>query len=74
MVIPTAANSGIFILAPMLILLLSLVSWSVVPFGIQYITEINSQLPHLLTANIHYSILFIVAISSLNVYGLIIAG
>ena len=92
LVIPTMASSRIFLFAPVLILLLSLISWTVIPFGLQdskYIgfESISDQFIDNLNisnnlffadwtsvANINYGILFILAISSLNVYGIIIAG
>jgi NADH-quinone oxidoreductase subunit H len=62
-VLPLAANKLLFIIAPVLTLLLSLVSWSVIPFAY------NSVI-----ADINIGILYIFAVSSLGVYGIIIAG
>ena len=95
LLVPTQANSRIFVFAPILILVLSLLSWNVIPFGLYDHTEsksINSLLnfsqiniEHLHSewatwtdfsevSDISYGILFILAVSSLNVYGIIIAG
>lgn len=104
MVIPSKSNSIVFLIAPLAIIILSLVGWAVLPFSpspslsvsIQtpdwfigtlltalLSTEKNIDLANLLipTRNFYYpiadlnlSILFILAISSLNVYGIIIAG
>lgn len=92
LVIPTMASSRIFLFAPVLILLLSLISWTVIPFGLQdskyigfesiagqFIDNLNISnnlffADWTSVANINYGILFILAISSLNVYGIIIAG
>jgi NADH-quinone oxidoreductase subunit H len=62
-VLPTSANKGVFILAPMLTFFLALVSWAVIPFG-----------DGMVLANINVGILYLFAISSLGVYGIIMSG
>jgi NADH-quinone oxidoreductase subunit H len=62
-IIPSGANRGVFILAPCVTFVLSLVAWAVVPFG-----------DGLVLANINVGILYLFAISSLAVYGIIMAG
>ena len=62
-IIPTAANPIIFVMAPMLTFGLSFAAWAVIPFG-----------PDLVLANINVGILYLFAISSLGVYGIIMAG
>jgi NADH-quinone oxidoreductase subunit H len=62
-IIPAGANRFLFILAPMLTFTLALVGWAVVPFY-----------PGGVVANINVGILYLFAISSLGVYGIIIAG
>src|SRR6201987_5618371 len=62
-VIPSGANRVVFVIAPMLTFILSLVAWAVIPFG-----------PGLVLANINVGILYLFAISSLGVYGIIMAG
>ncbi len=62
-IIPTAANRGVFFLAPCLTFTLSLVAWAVIPFG-----------EGLVLANINVGVLYLLAISSLNVYGILMAG
>jgi NADH-quinone oxidoreductase subunit H len=62
-VIPSGANRVVFVAAPMLTFILSLVAWAVIPFG-----------PGLVLANINVGILYLLAISSLGVYGIIMAG
>ncbi len=62
-VIPSGANRVVFVAAPMLTFILSLVAWAVIPFG-----------PGLVLANINVGILYLFAISSLGVYGIIMAG
>lgn len=62
-VIPTGANRGVFLAAPILTFVLSLIAWAVIPFG-----------PGLVIANINVGILYLFAISSLGVYGIIMAG
>ncbi len=62
-VIPTGANAGVFVAAPMLTFLLALVAWAVIPFG-----------EGLVLADINVGVLYLFAISSLGVYGIIMAG
>lgn len=62
-IVPTAANKPVFFLAPILILTLALVAWSVIPLGAQMVL-----------ADINVGVLFLFAISSLGVYGVIMAG
>jgi NADH-quinone oxidoreductase subunit H len=86
MIIPSHSSSRIFIIAPLCILTLSLISWSVLPFGCFDLSqtlssnEVNKMsifaalAPVDTVANVRYGILVILALSSLTVYGLIIAG
>ena len=62
-ILPTGANKALFILAPMLTFILSLIAWAVIPFS-----------ETLVLADINVGILYLFAISSLGVYGIIIAG
>jgi len=62
-IIPTGANKGLFVLAPMLTFFLALAAWAVIPFQ-----------PGIVLANINVGVLYLFAISSLSVYGIIIAG
>ena len=60
---PTAANKGLFFLAPIMTIMPALAAWAVVPFG-----------PEVVLANVNAGLLFLMAITSLEVYGVIIAG
>jgi NADH-quinone oxidoreductase subunit H len=62
-VIPSKANKGIFLLAPVLAIGPALAAWAVVPFS-----------PELVLANIDASLLYIMAITSMGVYGIVLAG
>jgi NADH-quinone oxidoreductase subunit H len=62
-VIPTGANRIVFVAAPILTFVLSLVAWAVIPFDAGVVI-----------ANINVGILYLFAISSLGVYGIIMAG
>ena len=62
-IIPTGANRGVFIAAPMITFTLALVAWSVIPFD-----------AGMVLADINVGILFLFAISSLGVYGILMAG
>jgi len=62
-IIPLNANRVVFVMAPMVTFILSLIAWAVIPFG-----------PGLVLANINVGVLYLFAISSLGVYGIIMAG
>ena len=62
-IIPASSNKIIFILAPIITMTLALVAWAVIPFGENQVL-----------ANINVGILYIFAISSLGVYGIIMGG
>ncbi|MBX9620469.1 MAG: NADH-quinone oxidoreductase subunit NuoH [Alphaproteobacteria bacterium] len=62
-IIPTRANPLIFLVAPLITFGLSLSAWAVIPFS-----------PEWVIANINVGVLYLFAISSLGVYGIIIAG
>ena len=62
-VIPTGANRVVFIVAPMLTFVLAVIGWAVIPFG-----------EGLVISNINVGVLYLFAISSLGVYGIIMAG
>jgi len=62
-IFPSAANIGIFLLAPLLTFILSLMGWAVIPFG-----------EGLVLSNINVGILYLFAISSLSVYGILLSG
>ena len=61
--LPTSSNTAVFLLAPALSFLLSLLSWSVIPFS-----------EGVVLCDINLGILYLFAISSLNVYGILFAG
>lgn len=60
---PSNASIPLFFLAPLLTFVLSLIGWAVIPFG-----------PHNLYAEIDIGLLYIFAVSSLSVYGILISG
>ena len=62
-IIPASANKVIFVLAPIVTLTLALIAWAVVPFSNK-----------LVLANINVGILYLFAVSSLSVYGIIMGG
>jgi NADH-quinone oxidoreductase subunit H len=62
-IIPTSANKGVFLLAPCVTFLLSLIAWAVIPFG-----------EDMVLADINVGILYLFAISSLAVYGILMSG
>jgi NADH-quinone oxidoreductase subunit H len=62
-ILPTVANKGLFYLGPVMTIMPALAAWAVIPFG-----------PEVALANINAGLLFLMAITSLEVYGVIIAG
>jgi NADH-quinone oxidoreductase subunit H len=62
-VVPSGANKVVFVMAPMVTFILAMIGWAVIPFG-----------PGLVLSNINVGVLYLFAISSLGVYGIIMAG
>jgi NADH-quinone oxidoreductase subunit H len=62
-IIPSSANRGLFLIAPILTFTVALLAWAVIPFADGWVL-----------ANINVGLLYLLAISSLGVYGIIIAG
>src|SRR5262245_37933234 len=62
-IVPSSANSVLFLIAPMITFITALIAWAVVPFDDGWVV-----------ADINVGILYLFAISSLGVYGIIIAG
>jgi NADH-quinone oxidoreductase subunit H len=62
-IVPSAANKGLFFLGPIMTIMPALAAWAVIPFG-----------PEVALANVNAGLLFLMAITSLEVYGVIIAG
>ncbi len=63
LLLPTAASKGVFLLAPLLTMTLAMVAWAVIPVN-----------PGWVIANINVGILYLFAISSMGVYGVLMAG
>jgi NADH-quinone oxidoreductase subunit H len=62
-IVPTRAHSVLFLLGPVMTIMPALAAWAVVPFG-----------PEVALANVNAGLLFLMAITSIEVYGVIIAG
>ncbi|MBI4206227.1 MAG: NADH-quinone oxidoreductase subunit H, partial [Betaproteobacteria bacterium] len=62
-IVPTGANKFLVVLAPIMAIMPALAAWAVVPFG-----------PERVLSNIDAGLLYIMAITSMGVYGIIIAG
>lgn len=62
-IIPAAANRGLFLIAPIITFTVALIAWAVIPFS-----------EYALLANVNVGLLYILAVSSLGVYGVILAG
>src|SRR5258705_13267627 len=62
-IIPDGANKGVFLLAPLITTVLALAAWAVIPVNLGWVV-----------ADINVGVLYVFAISSLGVYGIIMAG
>jgi NADH-quinone oxidoreductase subunit H len=62
-ILPANANKGLFLLAPVLMIMPAIAAWAVIPFS-----------PELVLADINAGLLYIMALSSIGVYGVIVAG
>lgn len=62
-IIPTAANKTLFVIAPMVVLIPAFAAWAVIPFSQQ-----------LVLSNINAGVLYVLALTSSSVYGILIAG
>jgi NADH-quinone oxidoreductase subunit H len=62
-IIPSASNRGLFLIAPIITFSVALMAWAVIPFA-----------DGVVLSNINVGLLYVLAISSLGVYGIIIAG
>jgi len=62
-IVPTGASKFLFVLAPVMALMPAMAAWAVIPFG-----------PELVLADIDAGLLYVMAITSMGVYGIIIAG
>ena len=61
--LPTAASKGLFFIGPILTIMPAMAAWAVIPFG-----------PDVALANINAGLLFVMAITSMEVYGVVISG
>src|SRR6266478_5292335 len=62
-ILPTNANKALYVVAPMLFILPAVAAWAVIPFS-----------PEIVLADINAGLLYILALSSMGVYGVIVAG
>src|SRR5262245_50784028 len=62
-IIPTGANKFLFLLGPMMVLMPAMAAWAVIPFS-----------PGVVLADVNAGLLYVMAITSMGVYGVIIAG
>jgi len=61
--VPAAANKGLFFIGPVLTIMPALAAWAVIPFG-----------PDVVLADVNAGLLFVMAITSMEVYGVVISG
>ncbi|MEQ1724356.1 MAG: NADH-quinone oxidoreductase subunit NuoH [Sphingopyxis sp.] len=67
-IIPSAANKALFLIAPIITFTVALMAWAVIPFGA------GPDGSKMVLSDINVGLLYILAISSLGVYGIVIAG
>ncbi|GAB2915288.1 NADH-quinone oxidoreductase subunit NuoH [Paralcaligenes sp. KSB-10] len=63
LIVPSKANKVLYVLAPVVTLMPALAAWAVIPFG-----------PDLVLSNVNAGLLYVMAITSVGVYGVIVAG
>ncbi|HYX66591.1 MAG TPA: NADH-quinone oxidoreductase subunit NuoH [Burkholderiales bacterium] len=63
LILPSSANKGLYLLAPVLFIAPAMAAWAVIPFA-----------PEVVLSNINAGLLYIMALSSMGVYGVIVAG
>ena len=71
-IIPSAVDKPIFILAPAILLIPALMTFAVIPFGSD-ITLFGRQIP-LQVADVNIGIIYVLALTSIGVYGIVLAG
>lgn len=62
-IVPSGANKGVFVLAPMITFVLALMAWAVIPFDVGWVLS-----------DINLGVLYLFAISGMGVYGIIMSG
>jgi len=62
-IVPTNASKGLFLLAPIMMVMPAIAAWAVIPFA-----------PEVVLADINAGLLYVIALTSMGVYGVIIAG
>lgn len=62
-ILPSSANTTIFVIAPILTFMLSIIGWAVIPFGDSFVLS-----------DINIGVLYLFAVSSLGVYGIVMSG
>ncbi|OIO61310.1 MAG: NADH-quinone oxidoreductase subunit NuoH [Alphaproteobacteria bacterium CG_4_10_14_0_2_um_filter_63_37] len=73
-IIPTSANRIVFVLAPIIALIPALMAWAVIPFTETTLFGLFPESRALSITDLNAGVLYVLAISGLGVYGLIIAG
>jgi NADH-quinone oxidoreductase subunit H len=74
--VPENSNKALFYIAPIMVFVPALVAWAVIPLGpnpLAWMSENFSQAP-MVVANINMGVLYLLAVSSLGVYGILMAG
>ena len=82
LILPSRSNIFIFLLAPMLVFILSLLGWAIIPFYAinnftQFLISTNNYTLNwynIYISDLNFGIFFLLAVSSLNVYGIILGG
>ncbi len=72
--IPSAADKVLFILAPILTVVPAMILAAVIPFGTQFTLPFTNRVITLYVADINVGVLYLTAIASISVYGIVLAG
>jgi len=72
--LPAASSKIMFILAPMIIFVPALIAWAVIPFGPNPLPIPGYQGVNMVISDINLGVLYLLAVSSLGVYGILMAG
>lgn len=72
--IPGSSNKVMFLVAPMMVFVPALLAWAVIPFGPNPLYGLGIGPENLVLSNVNLGVLFLLAITSVEVYGILLAG
>lgn len=72
--IPGASNKAMFLIAPMMVFVPALIAWAVMPFGPNPLYAFGIGPEYLVLSNINLGVLYLLSVTSIEVYGILLAG